>query len=144
MVSKRVAPILSADKELVSRYFHCKTSPYHPDNAPDGYINFGTAENYLLWDLLEPKAAEVNGLTELDSHYADLHGKDSFRSAVSHCSANELGGIFLPTILSRLALPRLFWKFWPIVCAIRATPFWFQHHFIRGLVMRLLCGRKLM
>jgi len=91
VVSKRVAPILSADKELVSRYFQCKTLPYHPDNAPDGYINFGTAENYLLWDLLEPKAAEVNGLTELDSHYADLHGKASFRSAIAQLFSERAG-----------------------------------------------------
>lgn len=91
MVSKRVAPILSADKELVSRYFQCKISPYDPVNAPDGYINFGTAENYLLWDLLEPKAAEVSGLTEVDSHYGDLHGKACFRRAIAQLFSKRAG-----------------------------------------------------
>lgn len=91
MVSKRVSPILDADKELVTRYFQCKQMPYNPNSLPNGYINFGTAENYLLWDLLAPKTAEVSGLTEVDSHYADLHGKASFRSAIAQLFSDRAG-----------------------------------------------------
>lgn len=91
MVSKRVSPILSADKELVARYFQCKQSPYHAEHNPDGYINFGTAENYLLWDLITEKTKHISGLTEADSHYAELHGKRSFRQQIANLFSSRAG-----------------------------------------------------
>jgi 1-aminocyclopropane-1-carboxylate synthase 1/2/6 len=52
--------------------------PWSPEN-PDGYIDLGTAENRLVFDLLEPKLTAPRQVTAEDTQYQDLAGSPSFR-----------------------------------------------------------------
>jgi aspartate/methionine/tyrosine aminotransferase len=82
-LSNRVAPIALANRDIVDGYFVCAQNPYHPITNPQGYINFGTAENHLLWDLLETKTRRAPPLSEQDSHYQALHGKLDIRTSIA-------------------------------------------------------------
>ncbi len=83
MVSSRVQRLLQAGPFLVEAHFDCARNQFHPVINPDGYINFGTAENHLLWDLLAPKINEAQCQIEKVIHYDLLFGSVSFRTAVA-------------------------------------------------------------
>jgi 1-aminocyclopropane-1-carboxylate synthase 1/2/6 len=48
-----------------------------------GFIDLGTAENHLLFDLLEPKLNAPRAITAADTHYQDSAGSPSFRAALA-------------------------------------------------------------
>jgi aspartate/methionine/tyrosine aminotransferase len=52
--------------------------PWSPEN-PDGYIDLGTAENRLVFDLLEPKLTAPRRVTAEDTQYQDLAGSPTLR-----------------------------------------------------------------
>ncbi|GAA1602284.1 pyridoxal phosphate-dependent aminotransferase [Kribbella sancticallisti] len=56
--------------------------PWSLDN-PSGYINLGTAENHLLFDLLEPRLTAPRSITAADTHYQELAGSPSLRTALA-------------------------------------------------------------
>ena len=56
--------------------------PWSPEN-PSGFIDLGTAENHLLFDLLEPKLTASRVITAEDVHYQDSAGSPSFRAALA-------------------------------------------------------------
>jgi aspartate/methionine/tyrosine aminotransferase len=63
--------------------------PWSPDN-PSGYINLGTAENHLLFDLLEPRLTAPRSITAWDTHYQELAGSPSFRTALARFLARRV------------------------------------------------------
>ncbi|QNE18436.1 aminotransferase class I/II-fold pyridoxal phosphate-dependent enzyme [Kribbella qitaiheensis] len=52
--------------------------PWSADN-PDGYIDLGTAENRLVFDLLEPRLTAPRRVTAEDTQYQELAGSLPFR-----------------------------------------------------------------
>jgi aspartate/methionine/tyrosine aminotransferase len=63
--------------------------PWSPAN-PSGYINLGTAENHLLFDLLEPRLTAPRSITAEDTHYQELTGSPSFRTALATFLARHI------------------------------------------------------
>lgn len=47
------------------------------------FVDLGTAQNHLLFDLLEPKLTARRVITAEDTHYQDLAGSPSFREALA-------------------------------------------------------------
>jgi aspartate/methionine/tyrosine aminotransferase len=64
-------------------HFHAEADPYHPIRNPGGYLNLGTAENRLVWDLLAPRLSAARPLAASDVHYAPLHGTPELRRATA-------------------------------------------------------------
>lgn len=54
MISERAKALLGEEPPLVKAHFKCVADPFSEQNR-QGYINFGTAENHLMDDLLETK-----------------------------------------------------------------------------------------
>ena len=48
MISKRAEILFKETPPLVEAHFKCAADPYHIETNRDGYINFGTAENFCL------------------------------------------------------------------------------------------------
>lgn len=88
-ISKRGTRILDNHQPLVAAHYRCATDPWHPETNTGGYINFGTAENHLVFDLLQKKLNGKPGIEEHHTHYAELHGMQAFRQALAtYISAN--------------------------------------------------------
>jgi 1-aminocyclopropane-1-carboxylate synthase len=69
-----------------------RSDAWHPETNPDGYIGLCTAENTLMWDLLQPKLLE--GRADLPAAaltYDDMVGNIDFRTAL----ARFMGRTFL-------------------------------------------------
>jgi aspartate/methionine/tyrosine aminotransferase len=81
-VSRRARSLLGEPAPLVEAHFTVAKDPWSPDN-PDGYINLGTSENQLVFDLLEPKLTAARSITAADTHYQELHGSASFRAELA-------------------------------------------------------------
>jgi len=70
-------------------HLRCAQSPFQPQTNPDGYISFGTAENYLMWDVMEKKLAACRNIRESDSHYNPTFGNYAFREAMAKFIARK-------------------------------------------------------
>lgn len=82
MLSERAKHLGASRSYLVEAHFNCLKQAYDPMTNPSGYINLGTAENHLLWDLLEPTLGAVNPLPERVAHYDYLYGSLELRAAM--------------------------------------------------------------
>lgn len=82
-ISKRGVRLSEAPQPLVEAHFRCAANPWHETQNPDGYINLGTAENHLLFDLLEGRLNRGGFIEEHHTHYADLHGMEEFRETLA-------------------------------------------------------------
>lgn len=91
MLSRRGKKLLEAPPSLVKAHFMCLSDPYDSAHNPQGYINLGTAENHLLWDVLAPKLAVSPGLPHQTIHYDYLYGSLSFRKALAQYLLNGTG-----------------------------------------------------
>jgi aspartate/methionine/tyrosine aminotransferase len=83
MISERGWRLSQHDPFLVKAHFRCAADPFDPETNPGGYINFGTAENLIAFDLLEPLLREAQEIYEPDTHYNELHGAGFFREAIA-------------------------------------------------------------
>ncbi|MDT3397228.1 aminotransferase class I/II-fold pyridoxal phosphate-dependent enzyme [Streptomyces sp. B1866] len=83
MVSRSAARLAAQAPAIAVAHFRAEEYPYHPRQRPDGYFNLGTAENRLVWDLLEPRLAGRPPLTAADTRYAPLHGTPALREAIA-------------------------------------------------------------
>ncbi|WP_051386151.1 aminotransferase class I/II-fold pyridoxal phosphate-dependent enzyme [Actinokineospora inagensis] len=83
MVSRAAARMAAATPAIAAAHFQAEADPYHPSHNPDGFINLGTAENRLLWDLLEPAITAPRRRTAADTHYGLPHGDPGLRSAIA-------------------------------------------------------------
>lgn len=96
-ISKRGTKLLENYQPLVKAHFLCAENPWAANVNPDGYINLGTAENHLVFDILKTKLNASPGLEESHTHYAELHGMKAFReqlatflsNTTSHCISAE-------------------------------------------------------
>lgn len=83
MISERARRWSEHDPFLVTAHFTCVKDPYHPDANPGGYVNFGTAENRLVFDAAKPLLEAGLDIVESDAHYNELHGAGFLREAVA-------------------------------------------------------------
>lgn len=83
MVARRMQRLLCGAPPIAAAHFRAEARPYHPARDPEGYVNLGTAENRLLWDLLAPVLTAPRPLTAEDARYAPLHGSRALREAVA-------------------------------------------------------------
>lgn len=83
VLSKRGAKLLENSQPLVEAHFKSESDPWSKNSNPNGYINLGTAENHLVFDLLEPVLNKNPELEALHTHYGPLYGLDSFRHAMA-------------------------------------------------------------
>ena len=85
-------------------HFQRSERPYHPVDAPDGYIPMCVAENALVWDLFEPKVNGSRGAPHQVMKYADMVGTLEFRTTLARfMSHNILGRKVAPEHLAVLA-----------------------------------------
>src|SRR5260370_16926169 len=82
MASRRALCLAARSPAIAGAHFRAEERPYHPDLDPGGYLNLGTAENRLLWDLLEPRLTTPRRLTAADIRYGLLYGTASAPEAV--------------------------------------------------------------
>jgi aspartate/methionine/tyrosine aminotransferase len=83
MISERGRRLSRHDPFLVKAHFRCAEDPFDPEGNPGGYVNFGTAENLIVFNLLGPLLRESQEICEPDTHYNELHGAGFFREAVA-------------------------------------------------------------
>ncbi len=89
-VSKRARERLAGISLPVDVHQRLAADPWSADN-PDGYINLGTAENHLLFDLLEPKLVGPRRVSAEDTHYQPLAGSESFRDELAAYLSRQRG-----------------------------------------------------
>lgn len=82
-LSRQARRLIDHPPAIADAHFLAEADPYHPQRNPAGYINLGTAENRLMWDLLEPRLRTRRGVTEQDTRYAPLHGTAALREAIA-------------------------------------------------------------
>jgi aspartate/methionine/tyrosine aminotransferase len=83
MVSRAAVRLAADTPAIAAAHFRAEADPYHPATNPDGYVNLGTAENRLMWDLLAPQLSAPRNLAATDVHYGPLHGMAELRAAVA-------------------------------------------------------------
>jgi aspartate/methionine/tyrosine aminotransferase len=91
MISKRANRWTEDDAYLVRAHFTCETDPFDSAENPDGYVNFGTAQNHLVFDTIAPLLRESVEIVERDTHYNELHGAKYFREAIVDFLQNWAG-----------------------------------------------------
>ncbi|MFN2372906.1 MAG: aminotransferase class I/II-fold pyridoxal phosphate-dependent enzyme [Cyclonatronaceae bacterium] len=81
MLSNRGRKNSAGSNPLVTSHFTAEADPWHPQRNPEGYINMGTAENGLLYDLLKVKFDRTAAIPEQLTHYTDMRGNHELRKA---------------------------------------------------------------
>lgn len=82
-VSSQASRLVSNPPAIAEAHYRAAADPYHPERNPAGYINLGTAENRLMWDVLAPRLHAPRRLTADDIGYAALHGTTALRQAIA-------------------------------------------------------------
>ncbi|MEU8435869.1 aminotransferase class I/II-fold pyridoxal phosphate-dependent enzyme [Streptomyces sp. NPDC029216] len=90
-LSRQAARLLADTPAIAEAHFRAEAEPYDALTRPDGYLNLGTAENRLLWDLLEDRLAALPPMTEATARYAPLHGTGLLRERVAGVLSPVLG-----------------------------------------------------
>lgn len=83
MVSERGADLTTEPAEITVAQHRADADPYHPRRNPGGYVNLGTAENRLVWDLLAPALTAARPLAASDTHYGPPYGTLAMREAIA-------------------------------------------------------------
>lgn len=83
MVSRQAARLVAGTPAIAVAHFAAEADPYHPTDNPGGYVNLGTAENRLVWDMLAPRLRAPRAIEAADTRYAPLHGTQRMRDAVA-------------------------------------------------------------
>lgn len=83
MVSQRVARLVAESPVIAVAHLRAEADPFHPERNPDGYLNLGTAENRLVWDLLADRLRGAREVMPIDVRYGPLHGSDGLRAATA-------------------------------------------------------------
>lgn len=90
-MTSRTAKLLAADTPAIAAaHFEAEADPYGQDN-PDGYVNLGTADNRLVWDLLAPRLRFSP--RQPDVHYGQLYGTPELRTAIATLLAPVWPGV---------------------------------------------------
>lgn len=83
MVSRRATALAAQSAAIATAHFQAQADPYHPERNPGGYLNLGTAEDRLVWDLLKPRLAAARPVRAEDTRYAPLHGSAALRTTIA-------------------------------------------------------------
>ncbi|GAA3439823.1 aminotransferase class I/II-fold pyridoxal phosphate-dependent enzyme [Kutzneria kofuensis] len=83
MVSRRAAALTAHAPAIAAAHLRVERDPYDPQRNPGGYLNLGTAENRLVWDLLADKVTAARNIEPRDVRYGPLHGSPQLRAATS-------------------------------------------------------------
>ena len=83
MVSRQAARLVAETPAIATAHFTAEADPYDPRRNPRGYVNLGTAENRLVWDLLEPLLRAARPVAAAVTRYAPLFGAYDLREAVA-------------------------------------------------------------
>lgn len=90
-MTSRAAKLLAADvPAIAAAHFEVEADAYGPGNR-DGYVNLGTAENRLVWDLLAPRLNVPP--RQVDVHYGLLYGTPELRAAIASVLAPVWPGV---------------------------------------------------
>jgi aspartate/methionine/tyrosine aminotransferase len=91
MVSKR-GNRLAADQPPIARaHFQAEADAFHHRRNPGGYVNLGTAENRLAWDLLAPMLSGPRRVSAADTRYGQLHGTPETRATIARFLSRTRG-----------------------------------------------------
>jgi 1-aminocyclopropane-1-carboxylate synthase 1/2/6 len=90
MVSRAAARLAADPPAIATAHFLAEADPYHPSANPDGYINLGTAESRLMWDLLEPVLIAPRSIHPSDIRYGPLYGTETLRTAIAALAGSNL------------------------------------------------------
>lgn len=69
MISNRAQVLFKETPPLVEAHFKCAADPFHEKDNLNGYINFGTAENFLIEEILLEKINKAPKLKAKELHY---------------------------------------------------------------------------
>ena len=83
MISARARPLLADPPPLVEAHLRCAADPWDARHNPDGYLNFGTAENHRVEAemLAAVRRLQADSLKAGDLHYHDPAGSAELRGA---------------------------------------------------------------
>lgn len=82
LLSHRGKRLLKETPPLVKAHMECALNPYEAQQKPDGYINFGTAENKVLEEKMLALLNKSHGFKASDLHYNSQEGGLEFRQAL--------------------------------------------------------------
>ena len=82
MVSKRALSLIDSPSEIVTAHIKCMQDPYSLENK-NGYLNYGTAQNYLMTKEINQSLKTPITLTQHELHYNEAYGMNSFREVLS-------------------------------------------------------------
>ena len=88
-ISTRAKKLQSEPSPIMFGHGICAENPYSFDN-PKGYLNFGTAENHLMNDLLIPQINKKIKLAKEHIQYSTLYGLESVRKSIANFFENHL------------------------------------------------------
>ncbi|XP_057312308.1 1-aminocyclopropane-1-carboxylate synthase-like protein 1 [Hydractinia symbiolongicarpus] len=85
MLSKRAEKSLGMPNLLYTSWKKQQDNPYDAEANPTGIINLGTAENNIIYDIINKKLSEINlgKMEESYTHYCKFTGMDVFRTSLS-------------------------------------------------------------
>lgn len=89
-ISQRASALIANPSPIVVGHMKCFEDPYSLEN-PNGYLNFGIAQNHLVENEMENFIRNNNKFTKGDIHYNAGHGKESLRIAFSNFANQILG-----------------------------------------------------
>jgi len=96
MISERALRWRRHDPFLVKAHFACARDTFDAIGNPGGYVNFGTAENQMLFDRVAPLLRRHTEIREPDAHYNELHGARAFREAIARFLSRRAGRTLSP------------------------------------------------
>lgn len=79
MISKRAQKLFTETPPLVDAHFRCAQDPFDAEANPNGFVNLGTAENFLPETQLLDKLAQAPALTAKQLHYDISFGSQALR-----------------------------------------------------------------
>ncbi len=83
MVAERAAALAGHPPAIAAAHLRAEADPFDPVANPGGYLNLGTAENRLVWDLLAGRVTAPRRLGPADVRYGPLHGTARLREATA-------------------------------------------------------------
>lgn len=89
-LSKRAQNLIGNPSQIVLGHIRCAQDPYSLQN-PKGYLNFGTAENHLVSELLLPRLNSNLHHNETHIQYNKVFGTDEFRAVAASFFEKYLG-----------------------------------------------------
>ena len=81
-ISKRHKELQQSPSSIMVGHGICSLDPYDEKN-PNGYLNFGTAENHIMYDLLLPELNKPLCLNKTHLPYNSLHGRQDTTEALA-------------------------------------------------------------